>query len=624
MFGCVNEHGRQSMHNRQRWTTALREAEELGVFLARSVDEEHRPPSMRSRLLNLAQESVPPDVAKVTELLGQIASFSIRVDDWAQPYEPLWSVQHGRTALPADLTPDGVEILKIVAPLLPDPLLRARVSDVIGLLSSGKERTTWFAAELAAVIEAGVHGSDWHQVKSSWDRALLVAARFKGAFRSEIEDLSRALTSHVLSAGVQEHPGAVADLLLKHKLARHEASAIANHMRTLANETKREDSDESRNLHRRAAEWYRWAGDQANSDSEHIAIVTSLIREAETLDSTEQSGHHVRSGYLYERALKELRRIPRSQRKELGGADPSTELAGRIRAAGVATLSTMGVFESDGVDVTEWRRQSVVAVTGRDPIGALRALVSLVSLPAYQNDKEAAQSIIADHPLQSFFSNIHYSNDGRIIHKSAGQGGEPIYDTDPSTWRQMIQTFEFRMALEVQGSLHPAWLAVSNEHRLSISDFFEISRQSSLVPADREALVARALFYGYDGDFMTAAQLLAPQMEHFVRLHLRNAGHSTTTVDSQGIENEIGLSALMAKTEVNSVFGEDLSYAVRALFCGPIGPNLRNEFAHGLMNDASLGAVQLFYCWWFMLRLVFVPFWNRMHDTESADAREPS
>ena len=262
-------------------------------------------------------------------------------------------------------------------------------------------------------------------------------------------------------------------------------------------------------------------------------------------------------------------------------------------------------------------------MSGKAPLDALRAFVGLMPIASYADERARAQELLREHPLQTLFSNVHYSRDGRVIHRSPGQGGEQIFDEDPATWRQIIQSYEIRISLAVQGALSPAWLALTNEHRLTMGDFWEITRGSSIVPADRERLIAQALYYGYDGDFITAAQLLAPQVENLVRLHLRNAGQQTSTLEN-GVEQEIGLTALMSRSTVTEIFGEDIVLEIRALFCGPIGPNLRNSFAHGLVNDGSVGSVEAFYCWWFVLFLTFIPFWNRLHDAATADSHEPA
>jgi len=78
----------------------------------------------------------------------------------------------------------------------------------------------------------------------------------------------------------------------------------------------------------------------------------------------------------------------------------------------------------------------------------------------------------------------------------------------------------------------------------------------------------------------------------------------------------------MELPEVTQIFGEDLSFELKALFCDAFGPNLRNEIAHGLLDDEACHSTYAIYSWWFGLKLVFNTFWNvkRKADVEkSAD-----
>jgi hypothetical protein len=84
----------------------------------------------------------------------------------------------------------------------------------------------------------------------------------------------------------------------------------------------------------------------------------------------------------------------------------------------------------------------------------------------------------------------------------------------------------------------------------------------------------------------------------------------TTTLDSKGIETENALGSLMDLEETEMVFGEDLAFEIRSLFCDPFGPNLRNEVAHGLLDDGACRSTYSVYAWWFGLKLVFNTYWN--------------
>jgi hypothetical protein len=119
-----------------------------------------------------------------------------------------------------------------------------------------------------------------------------------------------------------------------------------------------------------------------------------------------------------------------------------------------------------------------------------------------------------------------------------------------------------------------------------------------------------ALFAGYDYDFTTALHLLIPQIENMVRVHLKQAGAKTTNLDKNGIQNENGMSTLLELPEAELVFGVDLLFELDALFCNPFGPNLRNELAHGLLDEDGCNSHDAVYAWWLMLKLVLKAWWN--------------
>ena len=207
------------------------------------------------------------------------------------------------------------------------------------------------------------------------------------------------------------------------------------------------------------------------------------------------------------------------------------------------------------------------------------------------------------------------SRDGRVIAKRPGLSlsGTPSEGDEVTIRAEMIRDHGILLGIVVQGDIWPALEVLWLEHRLHEADFVGLVNQSPIVPKDRVRIFGKALFSGYDRDFITALHLLVPQIEHLVRHHLKQSGVKTTTLDANGIENEVGLSALMDYPEAEKIFGADLSFEIRALFCDPFGPNLRNELAHGLLDDEACQSIYSVYAWWFGLRLIFNTFWNATH-----------
>ena len=87
---------------------------------------------------------------------------------------------------------------------------------------------------------------------------------------------------------------------------------------------------------------------------------------------------------------------------------------------------------------------------------------------------------------------------------------------------------------------------------------------------------------------------------------MKSVGGTTTTLDREGIEQEIGLSSLIEVPQAAEVLGDELAFEIRALFCSAFGPNLRNSVAHGLVTDQSVRSVYALYAWWLSLRIVWL------------------
>jgi hypothetical protein len=202
--------------------------------------------------------------------------------------------------------------------------------------------------------------------------------------------------------------------------------------------------------------------------------------------------------------------------------------------------------------------------------------------------------------------------DGRVVAKRPGINisGPATAQNEIAIRAEMVKEYGFAVKMAVASHVWPALEVLLLEHRIQEAEFIYLAKESPIVPKDRGALFGKALFAGYERDFITAIHLLVPQIEHMVRFHLKNAGVQTTTIDSEGVENEVGLSALMDKPEVEAVFGRELSFEIRSLFCDPLGANLRNEVAHGLLEEGSFYSEYAIYAWWFALRLTFLSFWN--------------
>ena len=382
------------------------------------------------------------------------------------------------------------------------------------------------------------------------------------------------------------------------------------------------DFHRSREFFDAASRWFDRSGDEAKSAEMTVAVAEGWVKEAIARVSSDQPSHMVAASF-YENAIQIYRSIPRSQRSIHQGDERIAELHRHMSDAGEKSLDELGSIKTPGVDISELVENARKSVAGKSVQDALFSFANIYQGARVDQVRTAAEKILQQSIFRRLGGSTHLSRDGRVIAKQPATGFDiaPASD-DPALWAQMVHDYQILINIVVHGDIWPAHEVLLQEHRLREGDFIGLASQSPIVPRGRERLFGKALYAGFDRDFTVAMHLLAPQIEHMVRFHLKNAEVKTTNLDIDGIENENGLSTLIGLPEAEAVFGKDLSFEIKALFCDALGPNLRNELAHGLLDDDSFHSIHAIYAWWMGLRLVFNTFWNAARKSDSGKGVE--
>ena len=361
-------------------------------------------------------------------------------------------------------------------------------------------------------------------------------------------------------------------------------------------------------------------GTMKKSTEMTVEVAETWVKEAVARLSSDQPSHGVAASF-YESAIQTYRTIPRSERATHRVDERIAELRRSLNESGEKSLDEMGVISIPGQDISQIVENARNAVRGKTLDEALKTFVNLSRTNAKEL-RESAIELLHSFPLQALIPATFMNSDGHVTAKRPGMNlsATSSGDDEEVVYPKMVEKYCFHVDLVVRAFIWPAQEVLLMEHRLREVDFVNLARQSPIVPIGRELLFGKALFAGYDRDFITALHILVPQIEHMVRYRLKQAGVQTTNIDSNGIENENGLSSLMDLPQTKEIFGEDLSFEIRALFCEPFGPNLRNNLAHGLLDDRACYSLDTIYAWWFGLKLVFNTFWNAL--SSNAESKE--
>ena len=565
--------------------------------------------SLYSRLSKEAQQASRTGDAKrarVLELLADACSMMLEPDNPGEPFEPFCVWEGRRSAIPEDFPEEVLQLFEAALPEIDHVWLKARLADLIWVRQRDHEK-----ALIAIDAYRAIRFEDrrWSYELKCWKRALSLARSLRDSKR--LLDMKAAILSNFRNDTAKEAFLALklSDLLLDLGLSGDECLEIATALECRAQEHEKCADNRSAGIYFEACiKWFTRSGDSPRSTAAKVALAESCEREALARQSS-TSPSNFAAIIHYGRAIEHYKDVPKVARKAYGVDERIRELQHRRREAGKRSLDEMTTYSTEPIDISVIAEQSQKMIGGKSWLEAITTLAKVMPGACKSNIEEAARQILLEHPLQSTTTGVHLTSDGRVTTKSPGVSsstGDSEGDAN-SLHEQMISQYRIYIGISVMGYIVPALEVVRTEHCIDEADFVSLAQNSPVVPTGRERLVGKALYCGFKEDFATSLYLLAPQVEHMVRTRLKDAGAITAHLDTDGVETENGLGALVDIPEMEEVFGGDLGFEIRSLFCDPVGPNLRNEVAHGLVDDDASQQDVSIYAWWFFLRLIFLP-----------------
>lgn len=560
---------------------------------------------------------------KVLWLLADACSMMLSPASQNEPFKPSAVFNDRRSVIPDDLSESDIDFFAQIVDAVDDSWLKARLADLVWLKRTPRNASFALTA-IDAYRSLALDKDTWVRgARDCWSRAISLARMLKAGSGDRLEQMEAAIIA-ALCAATRDHGFLglwLGDLLRANGLGRKHRTDVAKKLEKLAHEF-----DDAGELHRAreyfsaAAEWHKAIPDEVKAAEMTVAVAEGWVKEA-VARSASQYPSHMLAASFYENAIQTYRTVPRAERDTHRVDERIAELRSHLNDSGAKSLGEMGVIRTPGVDITQIVENARRSVTGKSAQEALLAFANLHHGARAEELRKCALERMRQYPLQSLFAATVLSRDGRVIAKrpSMSLGGASTVDDEISIRSEMIRDYGILVSIVVQGDIWPALEVLLLEHRLREADFVDLARHSPIVPKDRAQLFGKALFAGYERDFVVALHLLIPQIEHLVRVHLKQAGAKTTNLDKDGIQNENGLSTLMDLPEAEQVFGKDLVFEFKALLCDAFGPNMRNELAHGLLEEDGFHSHFAIYAWWLALRLTFKTWWNAARKSEVAE-----
>jgi Domain of unknown function (DUF4209) len=174
--------------------------------------------------------------------------------------------------------------------------------------------------------------------------------------------------------------------------------------------------------------------------------------------------------------------------------------------------------------------------------------------------------------------------------------------------RQTQQTLQLNVPF-----LDASMQAAIDKHQLKPVDSIQWTNRQGLFDAGRLPLLREGLEAWFERDHVKALHVIIPQIENAVRHMVGQVGKPTTkpagTVPGVSVAINMGDILFNAATVAAlGPLGPDLALYMKAVYADPRGMNLRNQFAHGLLdaNEIHEGVVL-----WLIHTLLLIGTWNK-------------
>lgn len=567
-----------------------------------------------------AEEEDRPTHRKVFSLLAMLCSMMLRPESVNHPFKPMFEFTSGSSTLPDDFSDGDVIFFSKIVRHTDNIKLKARLADLVWLVKRDLGHEFALIA-IDAYRQIPLGRETWYgDGRDCWGRAISLSRSLGKGASDRIKDMEETLVSAFEASTLDDnyYPKHLAELLRDEGLGRSKSRQIAEKLKSMAHQFESESNYlRAVDYYQIAGDWYRISQDEAKTIEMIVCQAEGYVKNAEARLSAEQPSN-IAAHSFFESAIKTYRSIPKNNRDAHGVDERIDELRGKMNDAGAKSRDEMGTFTVESGNVAEIVDSSRSQVSGKSPLEALASLAGIRPLASFKEERERAIQNLNEFPIQALFSSIQISEEGRTVAKQPGvrPNDSEAKESQAAIWGMMLRNHAFSIRFTVDVCLQPAIEIMTLEHRLHEADFINIARHSSMVPPGREGLVGKALFAGYELDYVTALHLLVPQIEAMVRWHLKGDGVHTTTLDANGIETECGLSTLMGKSEAKKVLGEDLAFEIEALFCDSSGMNLRNNLSHGLLSEWGCRSESSIYAWWLGFKIVFTPFWHAVKGSD--------
>lgn len=536
---------------------------------------------------------------KVLWLLSDICSLMLNPKNLKNPYSPYMVMADGsRSTTVEDFTDNDIVFFENIVEHCTDNMLQARIADILWLLKK-KKNIKHLEIAVENYMKLSIDNDSFTmETKDCMERAirLVILARrpiheiqeflLKIFFESKFEDNYQCLN--------------INELLFIAKINIEENLEVLEKLENYAEESENKVGFwKAREYYQATRDWYKKIDNSENVNRLTVKIAENFVNEA-----NHRKDSNMAAAKFYENAIQEYRLIPVQDRLEYNAEDRIHKIYQQMALSNQLVKGEMQKVTTDPVNISELVTTAIAEIEDKSMDEALLNFVDITYTSNFDKLRESSEKRLKSSLFSRLFGATYYSGDNRVIAKTNGGLDTSGEDYELQLEAQIQREYSIDMELGVKGSIYPAYEQFLLEHTMTKKYIQTICLNSSIVPRDRALIWAEGLYFGFEENFLVATHLLIPQVEHLIRVILKQNDIKTSVLEPTGIEMEKGLSTLIEEPKLEELLEKNIVTEMKFLLTKAIGYNLRNNVAHGLSSQNVFLSVQAVYLWWFILRLV--------------------
>ena len=534
---------------------------------------------------------------KILWIIANACSMLLEPSSKKEPFKPLAIMyqKNIRSSIVDDFTDNKINFFENILEFCKDYKIKSRLADILWLKKHPKNIKYIEIAIKNYQLFPLQYNDILNDSKIAWERAIKLSLWY----RKSLKQISKKLLEvfNIVEFKDGYYLKKIEELLLLSKIDIKYHEEIITKLESFANQFKTvKDFHRARNYFESCRNW--------TDDIDKLNKFTIEIAELYVLEAN--SVNTLTSGHFYDNSIKEYRKIEQKYRAKYQINIRIDEIHKNMNKSNLLSLGYMQPIDEIKIDLSDIKE--MVNYSNKNFNEALYKFANIYSMTNYRERYNSSMEIIDEPSLIKLFSNTHthISNDGRVIakRKNIDFSNKESKDYQDTLLEDMIESYDSEIDLITKFSIIPAFQQLLLEYKITKDNLNSLCSNSLIIPPSRAVFWIEGLYFGFKNNFIVSTHLLIPQIEHLIRVKMKEKGIKTSTINKDGIETENGLSTLLDNEKIKVILGENILFEFKALLTEQMGKNLRNNIAHGLCEVNILESTHSMYFWWLCLRLV--------------------